>query len=232
MARPTIARMALSGFTVAAVALITGCYATPATVTLDVPSTCTKTVMSGPVGGPPTTYTTTNLPDEDIKVATSAPAWVDASNANPLSDTFPFSFTVSGFTAGGQVPAGSHVYVTIQTDHAIASDPNLAATTDLSTDPTWVALAAIGFDGPLSATPGGPILYQSSAGTPFPAALVSHETTLGHTGFTPEGITFGGLYSNGPLTVVGGTQSLTSVACQPTGDPSQEILTTITPHVS
>ena len=232
MARRTITRTALGGFTVAAVALVTGCYATPTTTTLDVPSTCTKTVMSGPVGGLPTTYTTTNLPDEDIKIATNAPAWVDASSAGSYSDTFPISFTVSGFTADGQVPAGSGVSLTIQTVHTIASDPNLPDTTDLSTDPNWVDLAGVGLVGPLPATPGGPIVYQSSAGTPFPAALMRHETTLGHTAFTPEGITFGGVATNGPVTVVGSTQSLTSVLCGPIGDPSLDILTTITPHVS
>ncbi len=127
---------------------------------------------------------------------------------------------------------GSVVSLTIQTVHTIASDPNLPATTDLSTDPNWVDLASIGMAGPLPATPEAPIVYQSSAGTPFPAALVRHETTLGHTGFTPEGITFGGVGTNGPVTVVGSTQSLISVGCQPKTDPTQNILTTITPHVS
>ena len=89
-----------------------------------------------------------------------------------------------------------------------------------------------GLDGPLPATPGVPIVYQSSAGTPFPAVLVRHETTIGHNGFTPEGIAYGGISTDGPVTVVGSTQSLTSVLCGPIGDPSLDILTTITPHVS
>ena len=183
--------------------------------------------MASPPPTPPS-----NLPNEDIKVATNAPAWVDASSAGSYSDTFPISFTVSGFTAGGQVPAGSVVSVTVQTAHPVDSDLNLPDIDRPLDRPQLGRCSGYGLVAPLPATPGVPIVYQSSAGTPFPAMLARHETTIGHNGFTPEDIAYGGISTVGPVTVVGSTQSLTSVLCGPIGDPSLDILTTITPHVS
>ncbi len=211
--------------------LLSGCFATPTVNTLVATATCTKTVVSGPVGGVPS-FTTTTLPDETLTVTVKAPTWVDASLSKSVSDTFPISFTVAGFTAAGLIPAGTPTDPTFDAYETL-TDPNAPDTTDLSTDPNVVQLG-VGYQAPLPATPGDPMVFESSAGTPYPAALQLHNTTLGHTGYTPVVVGFGGIEASTTPVVSGGTKSFTTVLCQPSAvisSTSPSGLVTITPHV-
>jgi len=209
----------------AAAVVLSGCYGTPTDHSTVVPTVCTKTVATIPPGGSISdiVWTFTPLPDESLTVDVHAPDWSD------VPSTFPFSYTVSGFTAPG-LTTGDEVDVTLLANDGLWADPNAPAITDLNSDPNTVALDSVLFSNPLPATPGGQLSFGSSVGGPYPVHFVEN----GGLANGPVVVKFDGLSVFGPLvTLPDGSESVTSVACGPT-HPGQldPAIITITPHTT
>jgi len=209
----------------AAAVVLSGCYGTPTDHSTVVSTVCSKTVGTIPPGGSISyiVWTFTPLPDESLTVDVNAPDWSD------VASTFPFSYTVSGFSAPGMT-AAAEVDATLTANDGLWADPNAPANTDLNGDPNTVPLPSVSFSAPLPATPGAPLSFGSSVGGPYPVHFVEN----GGLANGPVIVKFDGVSVFGPLvTLPDGSESLTSVACGPT-HPGQldPAIITITPHTT
>jgi len=218
-------RLLLGVSVLAATVVLSGCYGTPTDHGTVVSTVCTRIVGTIAPGGSISdiVWTITPLPDESLMVDVSAPDWSD------VTSTFPFGFTVSGFSAPGMT-SGDEVDATLLANDGLWADPNAPANSDLNSDPNTVALPAVPFAVPLPATPGGPLTYGSSAGGPYPVHFVEN----GGLANGPVTVKFDGVSVVGPLvTLPNGSQSVTTVECGPT-HPGQvdPAIITITPHTT